>query len=74
MLDKIKKHADNWQRDLSVQSKFMIIVLWPQHYDAGYMKEAESSLRRAISTCEDCISKSSVYFLQNGLEQLKNVQ
>ena len=38
------------------------------------MEECKNSFRRTASLCEEYISKSSIYFLQNGLEQLKGVQ
>jgi len=46
----------------------MVIVLNPLYLDANYMKECENSFKRSIQTSEECISKSSVYFLQQGLD------
>lgn len=75
IVEQIRKHSESWQRDTSVLSKFMILVLWPtKDYGLGNsMDECKNSLRRTLSVCEDYISKSVVYFLPNGLEQLKNI-
>ena len=69
----MRKHSETWQKDISVVSKFMILVLWPTRDYGLNMEECRNSLRRAMSTAEDYIGKSSVYFLQGGLEQLKTV-
>jgi RecG-like helicase len=74
MIDKIKKHTDSWQRDLDVQSKYVIMVLWPDKAQYANIDECRSSLKKAIALQEDCISKSTLYFLPNGFEQLKTVQ
>jgi hypothetical protein len=75
IVDMLRKHSESWQRDTSVVSKFMVLVLWPnKEYGQGLsMDECKNSLRRTLSVCEDYISKSAVYFLPNGLDQLKNI-
>lgn len=57
-------------------SKSMILVLWPnKDYGLGNsMDECKNSLKRTLSLCEEYISKSAIYFLPNGLEQLKSIQ
>ena len=69
----MRKHSETWQQNISVTSKFMILLLWPQKDYALNIEECRNSLRKSISLCEDYISKSSIYFLQNGLEQLKTI-
>lgn len=70
IVDLMRKHSESWQRDTSVMSKFMVIVLWPsKDYGQGLsMDECKNSLKRTLSVCEDYISKSVVYFLPNRLD------
>lgn len=55
----------------------MVLVLWPnKDYGHGLsMDECKNSLKRTLSACSEYyISRSAVYFLPNGLEQLRNIQ
>jgi hypothetical protein len=70
----LRKHSESWQRDISVQSKYVILILWPTKDYGVNMNECQKSLQRVMQTQEECISKSNLYFLLSGFDQLRSLQ
>lgn len=72
ILNSVKQHGDAWQRDLSVPSKFMIIILLPTGLPQPVnLEEIRTSFKKAVQASGDENIKSNNYFLTNGFEGIK---
>jgi hypothetical protein len=49
----------------------VILILFPDKASHQALEDCRSSLKRAVSTADECVKQSTIYFLQNGFESIK---
>lgn len=55
ILTKMVEHTQAWNKDINVQSKYMVLILWPDKPGVVNQDECRTSLKKAMALCEDCI-------------------
>lgn len=72
ILAQLRNHSEHWQKDLSVTSKFVLLILLPANIDGVNPAEHRKSFKNALQLSEDrSLKELSDYFLQSGLNPLK---
>jgi hypothetical protein len=68
----MRNHSDHWQKDLTVTSKFVVLILLPSNIDGVNPAEHRKSFKNALSLSEDrSLRELSDYFLSSDLKPLK---